>query len=250
MGTCIETSPPTFDPFQQYAEADGRLQPWRLFWPQDEDRDQTLWSQSEFPEVSSWKFDPECPFERPWRTWTRTSRARAEATQNSPSEPSSPTSVTGNTFGGREMHNYTSSGGSEADLASQEASAKDLDAQISYFDLQPVAPRKFYYLSPLDTYRSEKPYLSRLPCIPGFARTNIRGSSRPVSVHEVSGNEHLFSLDSSGFEFVEWEERFQNWTDAGACEEYIPKLAQWLKGHLDCSEVYIYAYNVSCSLLC
>jgi len=36
------------------------------------------WLRSEFPEVLSWRFDRNRPFDRPWRAWTRSARTMAE----------------------------------------------------------------------------------------------------------------------------------------------------------------------------
>jgi hypothetical protein len=111
--------------------------------------------------------------------------------------------------------------------------------------MKSVKPDGFNYLAPLAIYQSEKPYLSRLPSLPGFARTNILGQRQPTQVFDVSGNEHLFTLDGSGFEFVKFPNPLEDWTDSVVCETYIPSLACWLKTYLNCSEVVIYAYNVS-----
>ena len=53
-------------------------QPWKAFWPPNGAGDPELWSNSEFPEVVSWRFDANRPFDRPWRKWTRTARAKKE----------------------------------------------------------------------------------------------------------------------------------------------------------------------------
>lgn len=124
--------------------------------------------------------------------------------------------------------------------------AKRLDSQIRRAGLKAVTPASFSYLAPLAIYRSEKPYLSRLPSLSGLVRTNIVGRSQTVQIHEVSGNEQLFTLDQSGFEFAQCPASIRDWTDSAVCEAYIPKLADWLRDYLDCARVYIYAYNVSC----
>jgi hypothetical protein len=84
----------------------------------------------------------------------------------------------------------------------------------------------------------------------GLVRTNIVGRSHTVQIHEVSGNEQLFTLDQSGFEFTQFPVRIQDWTDSTVREAYIPKLADWLREYLKCARVYIYAYNVSCQSIC
>ena len=128
--------------------------------------------------------------------------------------------------------------------------ANRLDSQIRRAGLKAVTSTSFNYLAPLAIYRSEKPYLSRLPSLPGLIRTNIVGRSHTVHIHEVSGNEQLFTLDQSGFEFTQFPAPIQDWTDSNVCETYIPKLADWLRGYLNCARVYIYAYNVSCQSIC
>jgi hypothetical protein len=70
---------PVSDPNRDdWTTTEPKLQPWKEFWPPDRIEDPTIWQKSEFPEVASWKFDPDRPFDRPWRQWTRTSRAKTE----------------------------------------------------------------------------------------------------------------------------------------------------------------------------
>ena len=62
-------------------EVESRLRPWKAVWPLNETDTVDIWRKSEFPEVTAWNFDPRCPFDRPWRTWTRSALAKSE---NSP----------------------------------------------------------------------------------------------------------------------------------------------------------------------
>jgi hypothetical protein len=60
-------------------QSEDRKQPWRAFWPPASmNEDCGIWAKSEFPEATSWKFDSKTPFDRPWRTWTRTAIAKSE----------------------------------------------------------------------------------------------------------------------------------------------------------------------------
>lgn len=236
---------PFLDDVSLIRRDDGRMQPWKKFWPPTRAERLSIWCKSEFPEVSSWKFDPESPFDRPWRTWTRTSQARAERNPSPLEEHEAELIPVTAAESRRDRRNGAFGETSESDLALQAASAEKLDLAIRRHSMKAINPASFNYLSPLLVYCSEKPYLSRLPCLPGFARTNIVGSSKPILVHDVSGSEHLFTLDTSGFEFVKCPKRIQNWTDSIVREKYIPAVADWLRRHLNCSEVYIYAYNVS-----
>lgn len=55
-----------------------KQQPWRLFWPPTSQKILNIWRQSEHPEVLSWRFDRTQPFDRPWRTWTKSFFAQME----------------------------------------------------------------------------------------------------------------------------------------------------------------------------
>jgi hypothetical protein len=123
--------------------------------------------------------------------------------------------------------------------------AEQLDGQISSHQMNAVNPAAFNYLAPLSIYLHQKPYLHRLPALTGFARTNIVSRKQPVQIFEVSGHEHLFTLDSSGFEFTSFDQPIQAWTDSFVCTIYMPKMAVWLKEYLGCAEVHLYAYSVS-----
>jgi hypothetical protein len=208
-------------PFESLNKPDNRNQPWKVFWPPVDDK---AWQDSEFPEVVSWNFDSNQPFTRPWRMWTRTARAKEENTV-----PSS----------------------TDLMLAKEDRQdddeAKDLGLQTfisKNMHLKLVSSNAFNYLAPLDLYITEKPYLSRLPSLSGFARTNIVGQSYPIQIHDVSGHEKSFTLDQSGFEFANFTWPLTEWTNSAICETYIPRLNQWIKERFNCSDVNIYAYSV------
>ena len=112
-------------------------------------------------------------------------------------------------------------------------------------NLQSVTSDEFSFLVPLDLYRTEKPYLSRLPCGTNLARANIVTERHAIKLFDVSGHESFFTLEKSGFQFAKSPIRMQQWTDLSVCSEYIPKLEKWLIQHLNSSGVFIYAYNVS-----
>lgn len=120
-----------------------------------------------------------------------------------------------------------------------------LDEKITQMDLSCVIPESFPHLVPLERYHSEKLYLSRLPCLPALKRTNIVTRTYPVPIFDVSGNESFFKLDESGFEFAKSPIRVQLWNDLSVVSDYISRLKQWLKQHLNCLRVFVYAYNVS-----
>ncbi|KAF2092917.1 hypothetical protein NA57DRAFT_49296 [Rhizodiscina lignyota] len=215
---------------------DSLTQPWRAFWPPSGAADPGIWRNSEFPEVSIWKFDPRQPFDRPWRKWTRTLRAKAEANQYSPQNIGHEITFPANNR--RCCEDPYDSNPTHCAVA-----AKELDVQATTQGMG-IVTSSFEYLAPFAESRSEKPYLSRLPSLPGFRRTNISGCDQPTQVYEVSGNEHLFALDTSGFAFVKFSNPILDFADSTVCERYVPCLASWLKSYLNCLDVHVYAYNV------
>lgn len=52
-----------------FSAAEIARRPWKAFWPPRSDEGLHIWRHCEFPEVLSWRFDVEQPFDQPWRTW-------------------------------------------------------------------------------------------------------------------------------------------------------------------------------------
>jgi hypothetical protein len=210
-------------------------QPWKAFWRFSCGEDPGSWSESEFPEVLSWKFDPANPFDRPWRAWTRTELARKEVPPMLDSvikrEP--------------EMDGRLPA---QINQVPRELEVRpyDYDVLDKAVPEMRVVNAKLNYLAPLAKYGVEKPYLSRLPALSKFPRTNIIGQDYDVAIRDVSGNENFFTLDDAGFEFAKMPSRIQSWTDDVVREQYIPALTEWLKSYFHCITVHIYAYNVCC----
>lgn len=121
----------------------------------------------------------------------------------------------------------------------------ELEEQLKQYKLPEVKPDEFNYLAPLELYNRHKPYLSRLPYTESLKRSNIVGKSYPVTIHNVRGSEHLFTLDKSGFEFHDLPFQMSEWTDETVQSHYIPFLNEWLRGMFKCERLFIYAYNVS-----
>lgn len=55
------------------------IRPWKAYWPPQCGNKLYSWLCSEYPEVLTYQFHPDRPFDRPWRTWTRSARAKQEA---------------------------------------------------------------------------------------------------------------------------------------------------------------------------
>lgn len=43
--------------------------PWKAYWPPNSKQVREMWASSKYPEVLSWRFNPDDPFDRPWRSW-------------------------------------------------------------------------------------------------------------------------------------------------------------------------------------
>ena len=56
---------------QDFSAAEIARRPWKAFWPPRSEENFNIWLRSEFPEVLSWRFDPDQPFDQPWRDWLR-----------------------------------------------------------------------------------------------------------------------------------------------------------------------------------
>ncbi|KAG9234139.1 hypothetical protein BJ875DRAFT_401632 [Amylocarpus encephaloides] len=128
-------------------------------------------------------------------------------------------------------------------FTARQPSNNDIDGLIKFVNLQSVIFDAFPFLVPLDLYPTEKPFLSRLPFGTSLPRTNIVTEGHAIKVFDVSGHESFFTLEKSGFQFTKSPIRMQQWTDSSVCSEYIPKLEEWLIQHLNCPNVFIYAYN-------
>lgn len=121
-----------------------------------------------------------------------------------------------------------------------------LDADIHSRQLPFVDVADFNYLAPLELYKTQKPYLSRLPFVPELKRSSIVGKGYPVRIHNVRGNEDMLTLDGSGFEYHNAPFHLDTWTDDNVQSEYIPYLKNWLQEYFECDKMFIYAYNVCC----
>jgi hypothetical protein len=230
-------------------ETRPQYQPWRAYWPPKCERMMQIWLQSEFPEVLSWRFDRHLPFDRPWRTWTRSACAlkdRAEGMSCRPMRDTAGTQLISALFILlNTISEYMNSLPPQSVLTQVAKASSDVDDLIRKCKLHTADPSVFHFLIPLNLYKTEKPYLSRLPSGTELPRTNIRTESQVLKVFDVSGYEPHFTLERSGFQYAKSPIRMEHWNDSSVCSEYIPKVEAWLVKHLKCSDAFVYAYNVS-----
>ncbi|KAL2123769.1 hypothetical protein VTJ04DRAFT_134 [Mycothermus thermophilus] len=227
------TCPAKNEPEQQLStppNSPALIQAWKQFWPPSPGSETYTRLQREHPEVLTCQHDTKQPFERPWRGWNDTTFVDGVGLALSHTSPPS--------------CNLACQRSAAARLEIQEE-RRALDEQIGHFKLPYVVPETFYHLAPLELYQREKPYKCQLPkgCFPGLKLHNLHAQSYKVTISEVTGHEHLFSLSVSGFEFVKCPIAMREWSDEAVLAKYLPGIIEWLKKHLNCRDVYCYAYN-------
>ena len=239
------------------ASAEIIRRPWQAHWPPKSKSDLRAWLCSECPQVLLWRFDPDRPFDRPWRKWTRSACAKKDESPviENRQDKILPVGDNNSTCFYRWLLENTNSrrlGRTPALRINQSTSQGcsstpnvNLDEQLSRLQLVRVALKTFNYLAPIDLYLYQKPYLSRLPCLDNLKRTNIVGQSYSVTVYNICGNEDSFTLEESGFQFLKLPAQITSWTDHSVRSNYLPMLSVWLKELFSCDRVLIYAYNVS-----
>jgi len=87
--------------------------------------------------------------------------------------------------------------------------------------------------------------------VPGvFESSNVEHEAYPHEITDVRGHERLFSLDKSGFEFVqdpvpdELIQQIRNNEDEEIEEKYYPKIEELLKKHTGADRVFIFDHTV------
>jgi hypothetical protein len=126
-----------------------------------------------------------------------------------------------------------------------------LDLEIHKQSFPSVVTNDMYHLAPLQLYQRVKPYKCHLPTslFPNFQMTNLLTKPYSVTIFNIAGFEHLFTLAQSGFEFARFPVNVQQWTDQTVKAIYLPTLAQWLKKRYGALDVHFYTYNVRLSVM-
>lgn len=91
------------------------------------------------------------------------------------------------------------------------------------------------FLDDLDPkYNTEKPYYSNVPFTETDApSTNVVSKKSRVTLHDIRGNENLFSLDVHGFELIRHPLGFDQWQDGHkVVRDVYPGIIELLKGQL------------------
>ncbi|WAO96298.1 Hypothetical protein NCS54_01396700 [Fusarium falciforme] len=91
------------------------------------------------------------------------------------------------------------------------------------------------FLDDLDPkYKTEKPYYSNVPFTKTDApSTNVVSKKSRVTLHDIRGNESLFSLDIHGFELIKHPSDFDQWQNGHkVVQEVYPRIINLLKTQL------------------
>lgn len=104
------------------------------------------------------------------------------------------------------------------------------------------------YALRLPIYETEKPYRI-VSDLPGeYPKTNVdfQLAPQPEIIHDLRGKEHLFNLDSHGFQIISHDSAVADWSDRATIESvYIPEAVELYKKYLaEADEVYVYNWRV------
>ncbi|KAF2724186.1 hypothetical protein K431DRAFT_154192 [Polychaeton citri CBS 116435] len=207
-----------------FSNAELTRRPWKAFWPPKSEDTFGTWLRCEHPEVLSWRFSYNRPFDQPWRLWRK-----------------SPTFEDEN----KTARQYIRKNSKRVETTSTSIVNTNIEELIA--GLSNVRVHSIRYLVPLETYKIEKPFFSQLPCGTQLRRTNLVESEHTVVVHDVDRKAGSFKLDESGFQFEYLPTQISEWTDANIQSRYVPEVASWLKRFFNCEKVIVYNYNLRTS---
>jgi hypothetical protein len=128
------------------------------------------------------------------------------------------------------------------------SSRQELEDLLTSLNLPHVTPAEFNYLAPSELYDDQKPYKCQLPPYPGFTMRNLEAQSYPVKIHDITGHEDRFTLDTSAFQYIKCPVWLAHWSEQTVCDEYLPKMQEWLTRYFGAEKVKIYSYSVRTSL--
>ncbi|KAK3985471.1 hypothetical protein QBC44DRAFT_353004 [Cladorrhinum sp. PSN332] len=102
------------------------------------------------------------------------------------------------------------------------------------------------YATRLPLYETEKPY-QIVSDFPGsYQKTNIEfRRAEPEVVRDVRGREHIYALDSHGFQVIPHRSAVRDWSDKQAIEhQYLPEIQELLSQHLEAvDEIYLFNWR-------
>ncbi|KAI1319335.1 hypothetical protein F5Y16DRAFT_103064 [Xylariaceae sp. FL0255] len=224
------------------------IRPWRTNWPPEEGSDLHRLLEQSCPEVLTWRFCPDKPFNRPWHEW---SKQAALSGKNCTSQVLPPDVSERNPTA---LDKYLEEERVAIDevkydnFQDRASSSQEIDKIITELDLREVNPAQFNYLSPYTLKDLIKPFHTRLPFMGQIRRSNIIAQAYSnVKVFDIHGQEGSFTLSSSGFQITRVPPQCGQWTDESVRQVYLPAMTTWLQNYFKCDKVVIYTYNFRCA---
>lgn len=224
------------------------IRPWKTYWPPEEGGELHRLLDQTCPEVLTWRFRSDRPFDKPWQKWSKQAILMGK---NCTSQVIPPTVVQ------RDAINHDNGEGDSGLMGNEDhcqgcrdrvIGSQRIDEILTGFGLRAVKPAQFNYLSPEALANSVKPFHTRLPFLGQIKRSNIIAQAySDINVFDIHGHEEKFTLSTSGFQIVRVPQHCDRWTDESVREIYLPAMSTWLQKFFRCRKVIIYTYTVSSS---
>ncbi|KAK3990432.1 hypothetical protein QBC44DRAFT_239156 [Cladorrhinum sp. PSN332] len=215
--------------------------PWKSYWPPEVGSEVYELLRQHVPEVLTFRFDPNEPFDRPWQWWTKITPIKGvEACRAT--TVLSPGNNNDEADGIHHHHHQIE----------ENPGTEQVDKIINKHSLPFVTPPQFNYLSDDPLYATAKPFHTRLPFLGQIRRTNIVAQAySDVRIHDLSGCEDEFDLDTSAFAYLRIQvpaaiSSVREWNNDVARRQYLPLMESWAKEYFKASRVHIYTYTFRC----
>ncbi len=237
------------EPDEHGSRHQALLRPWKAYWPPEEGGELHRLLDQTCPEVLTWRFRSDRPFDKPWQKWSKQAMLMGKTCTSQVIPPN---------VAQRDAINH-GNGQGDGGLAVGEhhcGSCRDrvtgsqtIDKVVTELGLRAVNPSQFNYLSPDALANSVKPFHTRLPFLGQIKRSNIVAQAySDIKVFDIHEHEDKFILSTSGFQVVRVPRHCDQWTDGSVREVYLPAMSTWLQEFFRCRKVVIYTYTVGGSL--
>ncbi|KAI0977174.1 hypothetical protein F4678DRAFT_4898 [Xylaria arbuscula] len=224
------------------------IRPWKAYWPPEMGGELHKLLEQTCPEVLTWRFSSDNPFDRPWHKWTKQAMLMGKYCTSQVIPPNLAQRYATSRSNEKRDIKLTSDDHNCENCRDRITGSQTIDAIVTDLGLRAVKPAQFNYLS-LDTLaNSAKPFHTRLPFLGQIKRSNIVAQAHSdINIFDIQGHEDKFTLSTSGFEVVRVPQLCDQWTDEFVREVYLPTMSTWLQEFFKCSKVVIYTYNFRCA---
>ncbi|CEL03044.1 hypothetical protein ASPCAL04202 [Aspergillus calidoustus] len=109
---------------------------------------------------------------------------------------------------------------------------------------------KLYYLTPLEEYKTTKPYYVNWPVddISGARQTNLSHTAyEDIKIEDIRGAESSLCIDVEGFQLAKHATHMRNEEfekDIIVRQKYYPEIREFVKETLNASRVFIFEHTV------